>query len=167
VAVIGVVSGEFSGTAHGLGLFIDHWFDSALECCWGNLSACRRCGALDPRREGWGPSSELETKSWSPLVLLEAIQAVLPLMMLPTIPAPPGVGILKTMASASQAELSFLFLLFACFIVCMLCKHSVPAGCGIIKLMQGFDLPFKNKCVLVLTPQLASSVCFTQIVHFL
>jgi hypothetical protein len=107
--VIGVVSGEFSGTAHGLGLFIDHWFDSALECCWGNLSARQRCGALDPRREGWGPSSESETKSWSPLVLLESIQAVLPLMMLPTIPAPPGVGILKTMASASQSGAFFSF----------------------------------------------------------
>jgi hypothetical protein len=97
---LALVSGEFSDAADRLGLFIDHWFDSALECCWGNLSVCRRCGALDPRREGWGPSSESETESWSPLVLLEAIQAVLPLMM-------------------SQAEHSFLFLLFACFIVCI------------------------------------------------
>jgi hypothetical protein len=25
-------SGDFSGAADGLGLFVDHWFNSALEC---------------------------------------------------------------------------------------------------------------------------------------
>jgi hypothetical protein len=47
---IGIASGEFSGVTDGLGLFVDHWFDSSPKCSWGNLSSCRRCGALDPRR---------------------------------------------------------------------------------------------------------------------
>jgi hypothetical protein len=41
----------------------------------------------------------------------------LPPMMLPTVPATPGGVMLKTMASASQVELSF-YLLCACCVVC-------------------------------------------------
>jgi hypothetical protein len=40
-------------------------------------------------------------------------------VMLPTIPAPPGVGILKTMASASQAKLYFLSCV--CLLRCVSC----------------------------------------------
>lgn len=92
---VGIDRGEISSAAVGLGLFYELWFEFALECFWGNLSACRRCGSLRSEARGRGPSSESETVSESPCVNLEAMQAVLPLLMPPSVPVPLGGGTLE------------------------------------------------------------------------